>query len=133
MNRDAGYKRREGSRKNEGGASRMMSGTRRPFFNYCLLLIAHAVDAPLVDDDDPLAEREEARELRLAADEREVLLGAELERRLGQFGLGLELRVHPHVVAQVEGLLADLAHGRRRGIGLDADDLLLRAVALALL
>src|SRR5687768_14868552 len=77
-----------------------------------LLLTAHAVDAPLVDDHDALAEREEACELRLALDEREVLLAAEVERRLGQLRLRLELGVRPHVVAQVEGLAADLAHGR---------------------
>src|SRR5215213_461212 len=96
-----------------------MVETRRPrhFYRlpttvYRLRPTVHAVDAPVVDDHDALAEREEARELRLALDEREVLLAAEFERRLGQLRIRLELGIDPHVFAEVEGLVADLAHGR---------------------
>src|SRR5215204_4973934 len=99
---------------------------------YCLRLDRHPVDTPVVDDHDALAEREEACELRLALDEREVLVAAELDRRLGQLRVRLELGVRPHAVAQVEGLVADLAHGQGGRALVRAQRVLLRAVALAL-
>src|SRR5437588_5801740 len=84
-------------------------GFRSRFCNpVCLRLTVHPVDAPLVDDHDALAEREEACELRLALEQVEVFVAAEGERRLGQLRFGLELRVNPDALALVEGLVADL-------------------------
>src|SRR5215218_8479986 len=135
MNGRSGYKvrtTRGGGRPFAMRLCRLTKGRPPPRAVLTLLLDRHAVDAPVVDDHDALAQREEACELRLTLDEREVLVAAELDRRLGQLRFGLELGVRPHVVAQVEGLVADLAHGRGGCALLLAQRVLLRAVALAL-
>ena len=75
--------------------------------------------------------------MRLAFEECEVLVAAEVERRFRQLRLRLELGVNPNVVAQVEGLVADLLRARlylqRVVFAVNAHGLLLRALALALL